>query len=105
MTGFKQDFARIYDCEDDAFIFQKYGETKLNTADVLNSESAWDGKRLTGDDVLDLCEHIIEEVCLDCSVKIAFWHPMKIKKYVYFNSKLNYTEFSVKRTIAESSSK
>ena len=63
VTGFKQDFARIYDCEYDAFIFQKYDETILNTAEVLNGESAWDGKeRLTGDDILDYCEQLMDEV-------------------------------------------
>ena len=62
MSGFKQDFARIYDCDEDAFIFQKYDETTLNTTEVLSGDSAWDGRRLTGDDILDFCEQIVEEV-------------------------------------------
>ena len=62
MTGFKQDFARIYDCNCDAFIFQKYDKTLLNTAEELRGDKAWDGKRLTGDDILDFCEQIIDEV-------------------------------------------
>ena len=65
VDGFRQCFSRIYDVQDDAFVFTMLeGIKTLDVKKVLSRKSKlWDGKpKLSVSEVLTICDKLIEKV-------------------------------------------
>lgn len=65
IRGFEQSFLRIYDTEEDVFVFMKTPENKkIDVQTVLNGEWLWNGNPddLTAEIILGFCDKLIEAV-------------------------------------------
>ena len=65
VKGFEQGFARLYDVEENAFVFTMVKEKKkLDVKKILSEKSEiWNGEsRLTTQEVITICDKVIERV-------------------------------------------
>lgn len=65
VNGFEQNFLRIYDTEEDVYIFQKTPENKpIKVENVLKGDVLWEGDpdTITGELVLKWCDLLVETV-------------------------------------------
>ena len=65
VKAIKQSFVRHYDQAADAYVFEREGDVNIDIRESLQGPSVWTpGQVLTNDDVFDICEMLIEKVCI-----------------------------------------